>query len=86
MYDYILVTMKENNEKTPNPKELEKEIGEFLSRKFGDSVKLVSPVALTQVETSEKTGRVHHPRTSTPGRARKRVVQIGNSIEAGLCD
>jgi len=56
MYDYILVTMKENNEKTPNPKELEKEIGEFLSRKFGDSVKLVSPVALTQVETSDKIG------------------------------
>jgi len=50
MYDYILLTMKENNEKIPNPKELEKEIGEFLSRKFGDSVKLVSPVALSQVE------------------------------------
>ncbi len=56
MYDYILVTMKENNEKLPNPKELEKEIGEFLSRKFGDSVKLVSPVAIAQVETSDKTG------------------------------
>ena len=54
MHDYILVTMKENNEKIPNPKELEKEIGEFLSRKFGESVKLVSPLTLTQVEESEK--------------------------------
>ena len=46
--------MKEKNEKIPNPKELEKEIGEFLSRKFGESVKLVSPLALTQVEESDK--------------------------------
>jgi ATP-dependent Clp protease ATP-binding subunit ClpX len=56
MRDYILMTMKENNEKTPNPKELEKEIGEFLSRKFGESVKLVSPLALTQVESSDEKG------------------------------
>ena len=33
-------------EKFPSPKELEKEIGAFLSRKFGDSVKLVSPVVM----------------------------------------
>jgi len=57
MRDYILIIMKENNEKTPNPKELEKEIGEFLSRKFGESVKLVSPLALTQVESSDEKGK-----------------------------
>ena len=33
-------------EKFPSPKELEKEISAFLSRKFGDSVKLVSPVVM----------------------------------------
>ena len=36
------------SEKFPSPKELEKEIGDFLSRKFGDNVKVVSPVVMTQ--------------------------------------
>ncbi len=40
--------MTEYNEKIPNPKELEKEIGEFLSKKFGDTVKIVSPVVMAQ--------------------------------------
>ncbi len=40
--------MTERNDKIPNPKELEKEIGEFLSKKFGDSVKIASPVVLPQ--------------------------------------
>jgi hypothetical protein len=29
--------MKEHDEKIPNPKELEKEISEFLAKKFGDT-------------------------------------------------
>jgi ATP-dependent Clp protease ATP-binding subunit ClpX len=40
--------MKEFNEKIPDPKELEKEIGEFLSKKFGNNVKIVSPMVLPQ--------------------------------------
>lgn len=40
--------MIERNEKIPNPKELEKEIGEFLSKKFGDTVKIASPIILPQ--------------------------------------
>ena len=40
--------MNERNDKIPNPKELEKEIGEFLSKKFGDSVKIASPIVLPQ--------------------------------------
>jgi len=40
--------MTEYDEKIPNPKELEKEISEFLSKKFGDSVKIVSPVVMAQ--------------------------------------
>lgn len=40
--------MKEKDEKIPNPKELEKEIGEFLTKKFGNNVKLVSPTVLPQ--------------------------------------
>lgn len=49
--------MKEKNEKTPNPKELEKEISEFLSKKFGDNVKIVSPIAVPQAVTLEKEGK-----------------------------
>jgi len=40
--------MHTHNEKIPDPKELEKEIGEFLSKKFGGHVKLLSPMVLTQ--------------------------------------
>ena len=47
--------MKENDEKIPSPKELEKEIGEFLSKKFGDSVKIVSPIVVPQEVTTEQT-------------------------------
>lgn len=48
--------MKEYDEKMPNPREIEKEISEFLSKKFGGSVKIVSPIALPQevpLETAE---------------------------------
>lgn len=36
--------MNSDTEKIPNPKELEKEIGEFLAKKFGDAVKVISPM------------------------------------------
>ena len=48
--------MKNSNEKIPNPKELEKEIGDFLSKKFGGNVKVISPMSLPKEladETSE---------------------------------
>ncbi len=38
--------MKEQNEKIPDPKELEKELGDFLSKKFGGSVKLATPIVM----------------------------------------
>ena len=40
--------MKEFDEKIPDPREIEKEISEFLSKKFGNSVKIVSPIVLPQ--------------------------------------
>jgi ATP-dependent Clp protease ATP-binding subunit ClpX len=46
--------MKEHNEKIPDPKEIEKEIGDFLSKKFGGSVKMVTPMVLPQKVTAEK--------------------------------
>ncbi len=46
--------MKEYNEKIPDPKEIEKEIGDFLTKKFGGSVKMVSPLVLPQEVSTEK--------------------------------
>ncbi len=40
--------MKEKTEKIPDPKEIEKELSEFLSKKFGGEVKIISPVSLPQ--------------------------------------
>ncbi len=47
--------MKEHNEKIPNPKELEKEISDFLAKRFGENVKIVSPVVMPQEAMVDKT-------------------------------
>ena len=52
--------MKAHSEKIPNPKELEKEISEFLAKKFGDNVKIISPMVLTQeavLDTTKESGK-----------------------------
>lgn len=46
--------MKEHDEKIPDPREIEKEISEFLSKKFGNSVKVVSPIVLPQEAPLDK--------------------------------
>ena len=48
--------MEKLSEKIPDPRELEKEIGEFLTKKFGDNVKIVSPMVMTQEAQQEKDG------------------------------
>ena len=40
--------MKSHDEKIPDPKELEKEIGDFLTQKYGSNVKIVTPVVLPE--------------------------------------
>ena len=47
--------MRETNEKIPDPKELEKEISAFLAKKFGQNVKIVSPMVMTQEATVDQT-------------------------------
>ncbi len=47
--------MKDHNEKIPNPKELEKEISEFLVKKFGENVKIVSPMVMTHEAPVDQT-------------------------------
>ncbi|MGD9042723.1 MAG: AAA family ATPase [Desulfobacterales bacterium] len=46
--------MKAHKDNTPDPKELEKEIGEFLSKKFGDNVKIVTPMVLPKEGAIDK--------------------------------
>jgi len=40
--------MNEKNENLPDPQKIEKEIGEFLNKKFGGNVKIVSPSILSK--------------------------------------
>ena len=35
---------KEQDQKLPNQKELEKELSDYLSKKYGDRIKIVSPL------------------------------------------
>jgi ATP-dependent Clp protease ATP-binding subunit ClpX len=45
--------MSKKSEKFPNPKEIEKELSEFLTKKFGSSVKLATPLTMPQQEASD---------------------------------
>jgi len=47
--------MKEYNEKIPTPKELEKELGDFLSKKFGGNVKVATPILMQQENPDDST-------------------------------
>ena len=54
------MSMKEKDEKIPDPKELEKEISEFLAKKFGENAKIISPMVLPQeavIGKSKKTSK-----------------------------
>jgi len=46
--------MAQYNEKVPDPKELEKELGDFLAKKFGGSVKLASPIVMPQADKTDE--------------------------------
>lgn len=50
--------MKDADENIPNPRELEKEIGEFLSKKFGPNVKIVSPIVMPEQFQQEEDGEI----------------------------
>ncbi len=54
--------MRVSNTKIPDSKELEKEIGEFLTKKFGDNVKIISPINLPQQLSMEDFSE-HSPKS-----------------------
>jgi len=58
--------MKDHNEKIPDPKELEKEISAFLAKKFGENVKIISPVVMNQEATLDQTREA--------GKSRKKII------------
>ncbi len=45
--------IKETNQKLPTQKELERELSDYLSKKYGDRVKIVTPVVFPEGETEE---------------------------------
>ncbi|MFW5958260.1 MAG: ATPase, partial [Desulfosalsimonas sp.] len=45
--------MESKNMTIPNPQEIEKEISDFLSKKYGNRVKVVSPIVMPEDEGSE---------------------------------
>jgi endopeptidase Clp ATP-binding regulatory subunit ClpX len=51
------IPMSNQNDTIPNPKEIEKEIGEFLAKKFGGTVKMVSQEILPQEQPMEASGK-----------------------------
>ena len=53
--------MKPTQEKIPNPAEVEKEISEFLSKRFGNHVKIVTPMMVTDPNDMGPSGK------KTPG-------------------
>ena len=53
----IVTPMKTRNDKIPNPKEIEKELTDFLAKRFGGSVKMVSATALSPEPAPEVEGK-----------------------------
>jgi ATP-dependent Clp protease ATP-binding subunit ClpX len=49
-----LAAMNEFSEKIPDPKEIEKELSDFLTKKFGGAVKLAPPIVIPQEAVLEK--------------------------------
>ncbi len=39
---------EEKEQKIPNQKELEKELSDYLSKKYGDRIKIISPILFPQ--------------------------------------
>ena len=55
--------MKPTQEKIPNPAEVEKEISEFLSKRFGNHVKIVTPMMVTDPNDMGPSGKKTHDTT-----------------------
>ena len=53
-HEYSLEKEKEQDQRIPTQKELEKELSDYLSKKYGDRIKIVSPLLFPQSEPKRK--------------------------------
>ena len=60
--------MKEYNGKIPTHKELEKELGDFLSKKFGGNVKVATPILMQQENPDDTAEKPAHQYKRSFGR------------------
>jgi endopeptidase Clp ATP-binding regulatory subunit ClpX len=56
--------MERSSEKIPNPAEIEKEISEFLSKRFGTQVKVINPLTVTEPAGTGTAAEPPKPRPS----------------------
>ena len=54
-------TEKKNAGRLPNQRELEKELGDYLSKKYGDRVKIISPFVLPKKDPTDQKGQKSGP-------------------------
>ncbi len=57
---------QEVNQKLPTQKELERELSDYLSRKYGDRVKIITPFVFPKGETAETQPRSKDPKGGAP--------------------
>ena len=59
---------KDQKQRIPSQKELEKELGDYLSKKYGDRIKIISPLLFPQgePEKSEETGKKGAKKSDAP--------------------
>ncbi|MFH0786539.1 MAG: AAA family ATPase [Pseudomonadota bacterium] len=57
---------QEVNQKLPTQKELERELSDYLSRKYGDRVKIITPFVFPKGETEETQPRSKEPKGIAP--------------------
>ena len=51
------IIKKEEEQRIPNQKELEKELSDYLSKKYGDKIKIISPLLYPQSDPDKTTGK-----------------------------
>jgi ATP-dependent Clp protease ATP-binding subunit ClpX len=59
---------QEQDQRIPSQKELEKELSDYLSKKYGDRVKIISPILFPKSDPKKKedSGGSDHQKTETP--------------------
>jgi ATP-dependent Clp protease ATP-binding subunit ClpX len=67
-FEDSLEKKQEQNQKIPSQKELEKELSDYLSKKYGDRIKIISPILFPKSDPKKKEDSAgsDHKKTETP--------------------